>query len=124
MSAFSSPAEKVRKIDLLRTFPVVLGNADIRRGVSAFPTGNDSILHFSLEEGNCLKTKATIESMAKFWKINSWNGISTLENLGFQLFPVSSFNLQKRCDQVQILREFELYHLKRDNSINLACENF
>ena len=66
MSAYPSPAEKVRKIDLLRTFPVVLGNADIRRGVSAFPTGNDSILHFSLEEGNCLKTKATIESMVKF----------------------------------------------------------
>ena len=37
---------------------------------------------------------------------------------------ISSFNLQKGGDQVQILREFELYLLKRDNSIKLACENF
>ena len=74
-----------------------------------------------------LKTKATIESMAKFWKINCRNEISTLENLGFQQFPLSSFNLQRGRDQVQILREFELYLLKRDNSINsinLACETF
>ena len=68
------------------------------------------------------KTKVTIESMVKFWKINCRNGISTLENLGFQQFPHSSFNLQKGCDQVQILREFELYSLRRDNSIKLACE--
>ena len=71
-----------------------------------------------------LKTKAAIGSMAKFWKMNCRNGISTLENLWFQQFPLSSFNLQKGGDQVQILREFELYLLKRNNSINLACENF
>ena len=62
--------------------------------------------------------------MAKFWKINCRNGISTLENLGFQQFPLSSFNVQKRCVLVQTLLEYKLYLLKRDNSMKLACVNF